>query len=369
MIGLIRTTILRQLKSPKYLIFVSIFPIILTLLIGGLIGKFMGQGVTLSHKTVYYMDNGNEQTQKVLEIARSVKDNTEFTFQKISSKTDGINKAQNDGDLFVDVNGNNIDIYVSNDNKMYYTYLQSMFDGIYKGVNTYEIIAKENTKVLVNNLNYKNIEIQMMSKSQTPTGFDYYAVVELTMMVLYILMFPMNQYYEDKKSKISQRIKMAGISNLKYILGCTIGYFILSFVITLPSFIFSKYILHTNWGASPLLCYAVIEVFALSSILLGTVVSFIFDEKEKAQQIIQSIIIPVFSFLGGSYFAISNTSLGKFGFILNISPLRWINNGIFTSIYEGKNTLLIETGVIYLLISILLVVILVTVFKRGDERI
>lgn len=369
--ALIKSTILRQLRSPRYLIFVAIFPIVLTLLIGGLIGKSMNSSIKLEHKIVYYMDNGNADTSKVLDIANemSKKSGSEFTFDKIYSQTDGILKVKNDNQLFVDVNANNIDIYATNNNKMYYNYLKSMFDGIDKGVFTYKLIAQQNPQAIKSQSTFGSIQTQMLSKAQTPTGFDYYAVVELTMMVMYIIMFPMAQYYEDKQTKINKRIRLAGMSNFKYILGCTIGYFTLSFVMTLPSFLFSKYILHVNWGTSPLLCYGVIEIFALASILLGTVVAFVIDDKEKAQGIIQGIIIPIFSFLGGAYIAFSNNTFGKFGFVLDISPLRWINKGIFTSIYERNNTLLIYSGLIYLSISIVIVILLVTMFKRGDERI
>ena len=375
MIALIKTTIVGQIRNPKYIIFLAIFPIILTLLIGGLIGNSMDGAVKIEHKTVYYMDNGNTDTSKILEITSGISDKSgsEFTFKKIDSKSEGINYVSNKSQIFIDVEGANINIYATKNDNVYYNYLHSMLSGISKSVDAVSIVAKNDPvfaqKLIKGTSDYKKANVEMISKSQTPTGFDYYGVAELTMIVMYIISFPLSRYYDDKENKIDQRIKLAGISNFKYITGNTIGFFILSFAITLPSFLFSKYVLSVNWGADPLLCYGIIQIFSLASILIGTVISFLISDKEKANGIIQGIILPLFSFLGGAYIALSNNSLGNFGFILDISPLRWINKAIFSSIYQGNNTLLIESGLIYLGVSVVLVIVLVVMFKKGDDRI
>ncbi|MGL4991146.1 MAG: ABC transporter permease [Sarcina sp.] len=375
--GLIKTTILRQFRAPKYLIFLAVFPIILTLLIGGLIGNSMNSGVTITPKIVYYSGTLNQNNERILEIAKSMstKSGSEFTYKQIANSKDGLNEVQKQGELYINFDDNKINIYATQENSVYYNYLKATLDGISKGITTVEIIAKNDmplaqTMMSENKQNLTNgVQVEMLSKKQTPTGFDYYAVAELTMMVMYIIMFPLAQYFEDKETKRDQRIRLTGTSPLKYITGSTIGYFLLSFIVTLPSFLFSKYILSVNWGNNPILTYAIIQIFALASILIGTVVAFIFKDKEKATNIVQRIILPLFSFLGGSYIAFSSNSLGSFGFILDISPLRWINKGIFEYVYEGSSKLLIQSGIIYLTVSIIIVLILATTLRRSEDRI
>ncbi|MGL4742566.1 MAG: ABC transporter permease [Sarcina sp.] len=375
--GLIKTTILRQIRAPKYLIFLAVFPIILTLLIGGLIGNSMDSSISITPKTVYYSGTIDKNNQQILDIAKSIasKNGSEFTYKQIANNKEGINEVEKSGQLYVDFDGSKINIYATKDNSVYYNYLKSTLNGISKSINTVEIVEK-NDMLLARDLIENNkgtlsngVKVQMLSKTQTPTGFDYYAVAELTMIVMYIIMFPLGQYFEDKETKRDQRIRLAGTSILKYITGSTIGYFLLSFIVTLPSFLFSKYVLSVNWGRDPIFTYVIIQIFALASILIGTVVAFIFKDKEKATNIVQRIILPLFSFLGGSYIAFSTNALGKFGFILNISPLRWINKGIFEYIYEGSSRLLIQSGIIYLAFSIIIVLVLVAILRKSEDRI
>lgn len=375
--GLIKTTILRQLRSPKYLIFLGVFPIILTLLIGGLIGSSMNSSISIIPKTVYYSGTLDKNNQQILNIAKSMssKSGSEFIYKEIGSTQAGINEVQKSGQLYINFNESEINIYATKDDSVYYNYLKATLDGINKSISTVKIIEKNDmplaeAMVQKNNETLSNgVKVEMLSKAQTPTGFDYYAVAELTMIVMYIIMFPLAQYFEDKETKRNERIRLAGTSPLKYITGSTIGYFLLSFIVTLPSFLFSKYVLSVNWGANPILTYGIIQIFALASIVIGTVIAFVFNDKEKATNTVQRIILPLFSFLGGSYIAFSTNALGKFGFVLDISPLRWINKGIFEYVYEGTSKLLIQSGIIYLVFSVIIVLILITVLRRSEDRI
>ena len=87
--------------------------------------------------------------------------------------------------------------------------------------------------------------------------------------------------------------------------------------------------------------------------------------------ILQNIIIPVLTFLGGGYVAIDGELKGLFNIITKISPLRWFNSSIFRYIYSGDNSVLknwLLFGGITLVAVIIIIELLSIKEDRGNEK-
>lgn len=374
MIGIIKNVILRNFRSPKYLIFSALFPIFLILIIGGLLSNTGNSNVKISTTDVYYsVNNASKNTTEAFNIMKDNlnKGDVKFNFIKSDNENQALNEVKLKSDVYLKIDGDNVSIYTTAQDDTSYIYLKSAFEGINKSI----VVANEvyKTDYLNGNNIMKetgNIPLEMKSKTQAPTGFNYYSIVEITMMCLYIVSFPISGYFYDKKKKVKERIALSGITTRKYILGSTLGYFILSFVITAPGFLFSNFILKSNWGTHRLLYYVAIELLAFMCILIGTLIITVIEDKEKIQSIIQGAILPILSFLGGAYVQLPyNGKTDLFGYITYISPLRWINKGIFLSIYNGENTLLINTMIGFVLISIVLLGLILALAKKEEVRI
>ena len=374
MSAVIKNVILRVFRSPKYLIFSALFPIFLVIILGSLLSN-ADNSISFEQKTVYYMKN-NPSTQIMADF-NAVKDNSDkgsvkFDFKETSNKEQSLKNVDINKDIFIELNKDSIKIYVNKTDSRYYTYLDDIFKNVDKsieiGKEIFKISPEKAMSVLKAN---ENINVKVLPKEKAPSGFDYYSVVELTMMCLYIMLFPISEYFEDKKNKTRERMKIAGISNRKYFLGSILGYCILSFLITAPGFIFTKFILHANWGSQSLLYYIAIQLLAFMVIILGMIVIYIFDDMDKIVGVIQGVIFPMLSFLGGAYISLpyGKNTLGIFGYITYISPLRWINQGIFLSIYNGENSFLIKTMIGFLIAIAVFLVILLQITRKDEARI
>lgn len=375
----IKGTILLVLRSPKYFIFSMLFPIFLTVLIGGVLGKYFNVSSTMVEKNVYYINNIGDTGKEIIDNLTKASESggPKLTFDTISSSDEGKEKVRKDEDIFIELNKDKINVFIQSGNDFYYSYINSLISGITSRGEAIKLMYSINPIEAGNifkadkgdNSKASSIDVKLFDSEQAPTSFDYYAIAELTMMLLYLMLFPMGRYFEDKRTGIRERMKMLGISDFNYYFGSTIGYFIISFGTTLPSFLFSNLVLKTNWGSNPLLCYAGIQVFALASISIGTVIASFFNDEEKVESVLQGVVFPVFAFLGGAYLALPDNVGGIFQIITNISPIRWLNRGIMQSIFNNSNKLLISSCAVALLVTAIMAAIMVVSGRRKEWRI
>lgn len=329
----------------------------------------------ISEHNILEIETANEELainglNQILEIAKALeKSDIPLTFKKVESYEKANESIKANGDIFLDIQENNIKIHTSPDDQLYYEYLKSILDSYMKTQKTIKFAANSgnsNMDDIYNNLKESNINLEILDKKTSGDGIDYYSVTNITMMVAYLMLFPLEGYFYDKRKGIDKRIRLTRTSNLKYIMGSSIGYFILSFLITLPGYLFSMFILKANWGAKPLICYLGIQIFALASIGIGSLIAFLVKEKDKALVIIQGAILPVISFLGGSYIKLPYEKMGVFSYITDLSPLKNLNQGIFKLIYESNASLLIINCLVYLLVAFAVIVILIKICNKRE---
>ncbi|MFD1907753.1 hypothetical protein ACFSQ7_32930 [Paenibacillus rhizoplanae] len=84
--------------------------------------------------------------------------------------------------------------------------------------------------------------------------------------------------------------------------------------------------------------------------------------------ILSVIILPIFSFLGGSYTPFPYDMDGVFGKVLLVSPLRWVNVGILKSTYAHDNQMIWVSSSIFLLLIFVSLFIVVAKEKEGGIK-
>ncbi|MFL0251467.1 ABC transporter permease [Clostridium neuense] len=73
--------------------------------------------------------------------------------------------------------------------------------------------------------------------------------------------------------------------------------------------------------------------------------------------------ITIFGFLGGAFFPIGSTN-SFISFIIDLSPLTWVNRGIVACIYENNTHILIITSIVFMLVGSIITMLAVKFFKR-----
>lgn len=374
MLAVTKNVILKTLKNPKYLIFNAILPIILILLIGGLIGNAGVNGSSNINKNVYYtISNSSKEVNESFNILKKsfTKGDIQFNFIKATNENDALNKVKKDGDLYLNIDNNKAEIYTIAKDNTSYAVLSSALQGINKSIYVAGEVYKNDYFSAKSVMDAKaTIPVTLKSKDLAPSGYNYYGVVEIPMICLFIMLFPLNGYKEDKVKNIKERILLSGVNNKKYIIGNTIGYFLLSFLITGPGFLITKFFLNVNWGSDAILYYIAIQTLAFLSISIGTLLINVIGDLDKVMTLIQTAVLPILSFLGGAYISIPYSgSMGIFGYITDISPLRWINKGLFLGIYNGENSLLIYTMIAFVIIGLCLTGLTLVLDRKGEVRI
>lgn len=368
MIYVIKEVLITNLRRRKWILFNMILPIVLMLILGALLTNQFHKTAENDNLKVLYFDNGNEESKNILKHAIENEDDFNINFVEAESVEDAKKATKNQTTPFVYLDNDTIKIYTN----AKYPIDESRVYGIFTGIANKSSLMKEMYKfnpMLASSTDNEKIEeipFAEIKESKIMTSYDYYGVVEISGTIIYAMLFPLNCIFYEKQMKAKDRIRLTGISNFKYYLSHFWGYAILELMIILPGFLFSKYILNINWGQNSIICLLGIETLACFSIIIGIFLGAKLDSKDKVEPIITSLIIPIFSFLGGSYIKLDNDLNGFFGVITNLSPLRWINKALMTYIYENSSQLIFE--VIAVLVGLIVLGLFITTRVADKEE-
>lgn len=369
MLYIIKQGLISQLRQRKWVIFNALFPIFLMLLIGTMLASFEGDYSTTE---VAFINNTSKETSEILNI---FEENSEEINVKLTEITDlevGKEEVRNNRNILIDFEKDTVKVYFSEANARGGAKVLATLQGIGKGyaavTEMYSINPEKATEVLRDSAFFEEVKVELVPKENAPNSYQYYGVVETTMMVFYIALFPIGILSYDKRNKMKERINLAGITNWSYFMGRIISSWILSIIVLIPGFLFSIYQLNTKWGDNPLITFVYVSIFGLMMATTGALIGYIAKEHEKATVILQGIVIPALSFLGGAYLSLPQNIPGIFGMITNLSPLRWLNKGIFELAYKGDWKILNTSLIINLSITAILILIFIVAYKREERN-
>lgn len=373
MIGIIKSVVLKSIREPKYLIFTAIFPIFLTILLGNVLKNGFSSNIEKDEEKSLYILESEKENQTIDILSEVIKnENLDYKIKYVKNIEEGKDLAREKDGVLLDVNDKKVDIYTKSSNSFSYKELKTVLENIKNRSTVINLAYKSDINLGVEIAsNKENIKLNVLEieGGVKQTSFDYYGIVEITMMCLYIMLFPVNKLDEDRKRGIYNRGRLSGMSNLNYYAGNIIGNFIISFLVTMPAFLFNLFILKINLGNNPFLIYLGIEIFALAVISIGVVISSLLKEREKIMTIVEGAVFPVFSFLGGAYIALPDNLGGFFQILTNISPLRWLNRGIFNFIYLEKTDILLVSIISNIAIFLVCLSIIAVFCLRREDRI
>ncbi|MGL5868184.1 ABC transporter permease [Clostridium chrysemydis] len=373
MIGIIKSVVLKAIREPKYLIFTAIFPIFLTILLGNVLKNGFSSNIEKDEEKSLYILESEKENQTIDILSEVIKnENLDYKIKYVKNIEEGKDLAREKDGVLLDVNDKKVDIYTKSSNNFFYKELKTVLENIKNRSTVINLAYKSDINLrgeIASNKENIKLNVLEIEGGVKQTSFDYYGIVEITMMCLYIMLFPVNKLDEDRKRGIYNRGRLSGMSNLNYYAGNIIGNFIISFLVTMPAFLFNLFILKINLGNNPFLIYLGIEIFALAVISIGVVISSLLKEREKIMTIVEGAVFPVFSFLGGAYIALPDNLGGFFQILTNISPLRWLNRGIFNFIYLEKTDILLVSIISNIAIFLVCLSIIAVFCLRREDRI
>lgn len=359
MLQIIKKVFLNQIRNPRWLFFLVTFPIFLVALIGTILQGAYGNKQSLPNVQAVVLDESTGVADDVINAistaTTSVAKDYGIELSLIHSEEEGKREARLNRKVFVHADGDVIKVYFNEVDSINGERVAGVFQGVSNSVQVVEEIYDINSKLAdtiraENNATYELPMVKFKDKNYM-TSFDYFGVAELTLMMLYIAMIPLTDIFRDRDTKIKNRMKLAGISNLKYYTSSLIAYTLVAIVAYIPAFLFTIFAYDVGWGRYPAFTYLYLMLFCIFNIILGMFLAVFLKQRGKIDLLMAVVIIPVLSFLGGSYSPFTfefKTVLQK---LTMLSPLRWVNLGIFRHLYNDDNSVLIASILLLTIIS------------------
>lgn len=359
MLQIIKKVFLNQIRNPRWLFFLVTFPIFLVALIGTILQGAYGNKQSLPNVQAVVLDESTGVADDVINAistaTTSVAKDYGIELSLIHSEEEGKREARLNRKVFVHADGDVIKVYFNEVDSINGERVAGVFQGVSNSVQVVEEIYDINASLAEtirqeNNATYELPMVKFKDENYM-TSFDYYGVAELTLMMLYIAMIPLTDIFRDRDTKIKNRMNLAGISNLKYYTSSLIAYTLVAIVAYIPAFLFTIFAYDVGWGKYPVITYLYLMLFCIFNIILGMFLAVFLKQRGKIDLLMAVVFIPVLSFLGGSYSPFTfefKTVLQK---ITMLSPLRWVNLGIFRHLYNDDNSVLIASILLLTIIS------------------
>ncbi len=368
MIYIIKKVIKNQIKNPKWLLFLMLFPIFLIMLISSILEQAFDDKSSLNKVDVVLCDQSEGFSKEVVDAITSasvaIEDDYGIKISNIDEKATGIREARVNKKVFVHLDGDKIQVYGNDTEVLNTARVVALFRSVACSIQTvkesYRIVGEEALQMIGRDNAEYEVDTEMIPDESAMSSYDYYGVVEITLMILYLILIPLGDLFRDKSTNVKERILLSGLSRIKYFIASLIAYTIVAIIAFIPSFLISYYHYDVNWGKMPAMMYVYLMLFAVYNITIGMLFGVLLNNRGKVEAILSVIAIPIFSFLGGSYTPFPYDMEGVFSKIMLMSPLRWVNVSIFKNIYGGDALPQIVTSVIFVaLIGVHLSVIVV----------
>lgn len=345
-----------------------IFPIAFMIILGAALSGAFNNVQDINPVEIIYYDNGEKEAK---EIFNTFKDNSNIkniTFKEVGALEEGKKEISKDSyRILVELKGNNIKVYKNEKEGISVNIVMAALNSIserYGAINTIVKVAPETLEGIDNNFDMGYIKTNKIEMGRQLTSYDYYGIVEITMMFLYGSLFGFFSIYNGRRMRIEGRIFSTGVSKLEYVFCKFASNFIITIITLIPAFLFSIFVMKTYWGDNPLALAGILLSFNVFCSALGVSFGYFFKDDKLGQLILNSLVFPVITFLGGGYVYIGGNTTGIFDFVTKLSPLRWVNRSIINIAYDNNYSMFKEGIVINLILGMLLLISAVILKKE-----
>jgi ABC-2 type transport system permease protein len=208
------------------------------------------------------------------------------------------------------------------------------------------------------------VETRSLDSDLNQSSMDYYGVTILTMFVLYGAFLSAYGLVEERHRNTLNRLLVSPIKKHSIFLGITTGTFFgqllqLSVILGIGLFF-----LNVDYGKNLLVTYSILISACLFSLSFGMFCSCFF-RSERALDGFINLLVMSWSFLGGGYFQLPDFPLLRF--FSNLSPLHWVNRSLFEYVHTGslKSAAVVAPSLV--LISLLIILYVSLRFNKEQE--
>lgn len=329
-------------RDKSFTLIMLLFPILLIWVLGSAFSGIMGDGGSdndsfVSANLLYSVTDESQMSDVFTEFM--IGDNEYFAMTKYDDIEAGKDKiVRNEYDAFIVIAEDEITVYKNS----YYNFNSSMGELIIKAFADdynlmYEIAVTDPSKLQnTDGINETGFTREVtFDRDRTPGAMDYYGVSMSTMFIFYGMIFLGTYFAGNRLNKTEDRIKSSPSKILTYQWGTALGNIVLILIQSIIIFTAGILIFNVYWGDALGIGIMVViaEIIMISS--LGTLMGLTI-KSENAIAGLSQLVIPAIVFLGDGYVEIGGGTTIQI--IKKLSPMYWINHGIFDAIYLNDNS-------------------------------
>ncbi|TGB00150.1 ABC transporter permease [Sporolactobacillus shoreae] len=377
-------TVKLNLRNRRALIFMILFPICLTLILGTALSNVGGNNMNESlhmKAAVVNQDHGimAGQMEKFFQ-SKEIKKIVEMkTYQTLRAAESDLKSQKLDAIIIINrgfsqaaQQGSHHQLNFITSGDLESSVIKSIAESYLKRINAVQAAASvgalpEHTGNQVQSGSLIS-DHTLSINGKVPKSSDYYAVTMLIMIILYASNYGLDVVRESKKSPIGYRIRSLPVRQMNYLIGKTLGQLATVFLQIVILVTFFKFIYHANFGNQLGFIFLMCFLLGLIVILFSMALSLFFT-CELADTLL-NFIVPIATFLAGGYIKLSFLETNSITSTLrNWLPNSLAQNLIFQNIYGGSGVSTSE-GILKLIFiagcMLLLTAIAVRRSKNGD---
>lgn len=368
-LSLLKKELIHNLRDKKAMFLMTIFPILLILILGMALSQTFSSSIMPSKIKVAYMGEGNNEIyksfkdftkEKTLNIDFEEVTNEEVAKEMVSNgKYDGLVKFTKD---------NNIELFKNNIRELNGSLIKTIMETFVNKSKVIEAVIKVNPSSVgevISKPISQNVKLNEVRGSTKPSSRDYYAVTMFTMIILYSTNIGAFGVLGENLRKTYDRIMASTVKPIEYLGAKVAGAFLITCFQVSIVYLFSRFVLHTNWGDKPqyILLISASLIFMAVSLGIGLSIGI---KNPIVMAAALNMTIPLFVFLAGGYIPLSVFDSKILNMISNISPLKWTNEGIFNLIYNNDLSVMPIAILVNVLIGIVFLAIPLISYYRRD---
>ncbi|HHT20458.1 MAG TPA: ABC transporter permease [Tissierellia bacterium] len=358
---LLKKELLHLLQTPQSLFMMILFPIALTWVLGMGLSSISTRVIDLPEMAVPLVETDSSFGDVYRDNAAPV--NIDFVPMTQAEALERFERGENENIVFLE--SGTIRHLTSTSDKSLENLMIRMYSSAFSHqANLFSYVSRHGRPDLMPLEVNDQVELKGIATQAEPSSFDYYGVTMLTLIMMYGTLQAAELVGFEARNRTNIRLKtsptpMTLIFGSKVIAAILILTLQASIIVAANSLVFGVNYGHLGQLAALLIPYG---VFTCSlGIALNQLAS-----KLKLSEGIMVFLINLFLFVGGAYFPVDQ--LGVIGTLQQYSPVKWINEAIFQSVYQGLSEKIVPLGIRFGLISVVLLVVAGYLFsQRGAD--
>lgn len=326
----------RTVRDRMFFMIMLLFPVLLIWLLGNAFSGIMGdrgsEGIIKANMLYHVQEES--QLSKAFEQYMVDDENEYFSFQ-ISDEPETAKEdiVRNRFDAYVEISEDSMTIYKNSNYNLNSTLGELILKSFADDYNLMYEISSLGVTVGSPGEGGSFTEEISFDRERTPGSMDYYGITMSTMFIFYGMIFLGTYFAGNKQNKTLDRINASPANLLSYQWGTAAGSIALLVMQSMIVISFGIFVFNVYWGGA--LTMGALVIFA--EIVMVSAMGTLFGLLVKSENLIagiSQIVIPVIVFLGDGYVQIGG---GKtINAIKKISPMFWVNHGIFDAVYAGE---------------------------------